>query len=78
MLTMTGGLMKGESSFLDWREQSYPAWMTSADIGDSSCLSTMVLHAAARKMLARMFRELGMEGKAPGMGRKGSGSFRSG
>lgn len=64
VLTATGGLMRGESSFLDWREQSYPAWMTSADIGDSSSLSTMILHAAARKMLARMFRELGMEGKA--------------
>ena len=36
VLTATGGLMRGESSFLDWREQSYPAWMTSADIGDSS------------------------------------------
>ena len=35
VLAATGGLVKGESSFLDWREQSYPAWMTSADIGDS-------------------------------------------
>lgn len=64
VLTGTGGLMKGESSFLDWREQSYPAWMTSADIGDSSSLSTMVLHAGAREVLCRMFRELGMEGRA--------------
>lgn len=64
MLTATGGLVKGESSFLDWREQSYPAWMTSADIGDSCSLSTMVLHAEARQVLARMLRELGLEGKA--------------
>lgn len=56
--------MKGESSVLDWREQSYPAWMTSADIGDSCSLSTMLLHAEARKILARMFRELGLEEKA--------------
>lgn len=64
VLTATGSLVKGESSFLDWREQSYPAWMTSADIGDSCSLSTMVLHAEARQILARMFRELGLEGKA--------------
>ena len=61
VLAATGGLVKGESSFLDWREQSYPAWMTSADIGDSCSLSTMVLHAEARKVLSRMFRELGLE-----------------
>ena len=64
VLAATGGLMKGESSVLDWREQSYPAWMTSADIGDSCSLSTMLLHAEARKILARMFRELGLEEKA--------------
>ena len=38
--------------------------MTSADIGDSCSLSTMLLHAEARKILARMFRELGLEEKA--------------
>lgn len=64
VLAATGGLVKGESSFLDWREQSYPAWMTSADIGDSCSLSTMLLHAEARKALSRMFRELGMREKA--------------
>ena len=26
------GLVKGESSFLDWREQTYPEWMEPADI----------------------------------------------
>ena len=48
VLAATGGLMKGESSVLDWREQSYPAWMTSADIGDSCSLSTMLLHLIHR------------------------------
>lgn len=76
VLAETGGLMKGESSFLDWREQSYPAWMTAADIGNSSSLSTMVLHAAARHVLARMFRELGLEEKA--LEWKEKGSFLSG
>jgi hypothetical protein len=41
-----GGLYRGESSFLDWREQSYAAW-TATDvvhIGMSRALSTNVLH----------------------------------
>lgn len=61
VLTGIGGLIKGESSFLDWREQSYPAWMSSADIGESCSLSTMVLHMASRRILSRMFRELGRD-----------------
>ncbi len=63
-LTTTGGLMKGESSVLDWRQQTYPAWMTSAHIGDSVSLSTMMLHVGARAVLAEMFLELGDEAKA--------------
>lgn len=45
----TDGLYTGEHSFLDWREQSYPAW-TATDtvhIGMSKSLSTNVLHYAA-------------------------------
>lgn len=41
------GLVKGESSFIDWREQSYPRWMEPADIYDTKCLGTnMVLYIA--------------------------------
>lgn len=75
VLAATGGLLKGESSFLDWREQTYPAWMTSADIGDSCSLSSMILHASARKSLACMFRELEMEEKSLKWGEKGSVLF---
>lgn len=64
VITDTGGLMKGESSVLDWREQTYPAWMTAADIGDSCSLSTMLLHMEVRHVLAHMFRELGQKEKA--------------
>jgi hypothetical protein len=53
------GLMFGESSFLDWREQTYPAWMEPADIYGGRALGTNVLHAAAYQDLARMARELG-------------------
>lgn len=52
------GLMRGETSFLDWRQQSYPDWMTTSDIGESSALSTMVLHRHVREILARMYEVL--------------------
>lgn len=57
-------LRPGETSFLDWREQSYPAWMTPADIGASYAFGTNVLHYIARQLLARMLRLLGREGEA--------------
>lgn len=57
-------LRPGETSFLDWREQSYPSWMTPADIGASYAFSTNILHYIARQLLARMLRELGREGQA--------------
>ncbi len=43
------GLYRGETSFLDWREQSYPGW-TAKDvrfIAESYALSTNVLHYQA-------------------------------
>ena len=32
------GMVKNESSFLDWRQQTYPAWMQPADIYQSENL----------------------------------------
>lgn len=55
------GLVRGESSFLDWREQSYPDWMTPSDIAESCSLSTMVLHAQARVVLSRMMSYQGKQ-----------------
>lgn len=52
-------LRRGETSFLDWREQSYPDWMTPADIGATYALGTNVVHYIARLILARMLRLLG-------------------
>lgn len=52
----TLGLYRGETSFLDWREQSYPAW-TAKDvrfIGESFALSTNVLHYQALQLAARL------------------------
>ena len=53
------GLFRGESSFLDWREQSYPRWMQPADIYQSQSLGTNALHYEAWRVLARMARSLG-------------------
>lgn len=48
------GLVKGESSFLDWREETYPRWMQPVDIFESECLGTNVVHFKANKVLAEM------------------------
>lgn len=48
------GLYRGETSFLDWREQTYPAW-TKEDvtfIAQSFALSTNVLHYQALRIAA--------------------------
>lgn len=54
------GLVRGESSFLDWREQSYPRWMQPADIAASPALGTNAVHLGARQVLARMARAMAL------------------
>lgn len=53
------GLVKGETSFIDWREQSYPKWMQTADIAQSEAMGTNVLYAAALQAVADMAADLG-------------------
>ncbi|MGM9826853.1 MAG: MGH1-like glycoside hydrolase domain-containing protein [Muribaculaceae bacterium] len=53
------GLVKGETSFIDWREQSYPKWMQTADIYQSEALGTSIVHARAWEVLSRIAAELG-------------------
>jgi hypothetical protein len=50
------GLYRGETSFLDWREQTYPAWTANAVsfIGQSFALSTNVLHYQALQLAATL------------------------
>jgi len=48
------GLVKGESSFLDWREQTYPRWMQPADIYESESLGTNAVHYQANIVLSKM------------------------
>ena len=48
------GMYSGESSFLDWREQTYPKWMDNRDIYVSHNLGTNVVHYKAHRILAEM------------------------
>ena len=52
---------RGEQSFLDWREQTYPAWTVPdlARIGESEALSTNVTHLVALETGARLSEERG-------------------
>ncbi len=55
------GLYRGETSFLDWRQQSYPEW-TAHDvvfIAQSFSLSTNVLHYEALELAAGLASEHG-------------------
>ncbi|MDE6468008.1 MAG: hypothetical protein K2L28_03825, partial [Muribaculaceae bacterium] len=62
----TGGLVKGETSFIDWREQSYPKWMQTVDIYNSEALGTSVVHAQALRTLAEIAAELGHKKEVAG------------
>ncbi|MDP2338695.1 MAG: glycogen debranching protein, partial [Bacteroidota bacterium] len=53
------GLMRGESSFLDWRKQTYPLWMEPADIYASLNLGTNAAHFRVLTILGKMAGELG-------------------
>lgn len=60
------GLYRGETSFLDWREQTYPAW--TADnvvfIAQSYALSTNVLHYQALQLATHLADAQGNAAKA--------------
>lgn len=53
------GLVKGETSFIDWREQSYPRWMQTADIAQSEAMGTNMVHAVGLQILSEMALDLG-------------------
>ena len=52
------GMVRGESSFLDWREETYPRWMQPADIYESECLGTNAVHYQANRVLSKMAKVL--------------------
>ncbi len=53
------GLYSGESSFLDWREQTYPKWMSNKDIYVSQNLGTNAVHYQTHVILSKMGKLLG-------------------
>lgn len=58
------GLVKGETSFIDWREQSYPKWMQTADIYNSEALGTSIVHAQTYRVLSEIASDLGKKKEA--------------
>lgn len=58
------GLVMGETSFIDWREQSYPRWMQTADISQSEAMGTNVMYAAALDAASEMASALGKKKEA--------------
>ncbi|TAF75020.1 MAG: glycogen debranching protein [Bacteroidetes bacterium] len=58
----SSGLFGGESTFLDWREQTYPTWMNNVDIYDSKNLGTNVVFSQAYDVLGQMAEALDQNG----------------
>ena len=60
------GLYRGETSFLDWREQSYPAWTAHnvVFIAQAFALSTNVLYYQALQLAAEMAQQRGQQAAA--------------
>ncbi len=58
------GLAHGETSFLDWREQTYPRWMQPADIYSGEALSTNAVYYRVYRILGAMDRALGKNDSA--------------
>ena len=60
------GLYTGEQSFLDWRDQSYAAWITDdlASMAGSKSVSTNAAHYKALTLAARLAGEAGDSARA--------------
>ena len=59
ILDAATGLVRGESSFLDWRKQTYPLWMEPSDIYASLNIGTNAAYCQALVTLGMMAEELG-------------------
>ncbi|MEL7220751.1 MAG: glycogen debranching protein, partial [Bacteroidota bacterium] len=69
------GMYSGESSFLDWREQTYPKWMSNMDIYVSHNLGTNVVHYQAHRILAQMAQ---LKGEASGIYEQRAAAIKKG
>lgn len=59
----TTGLAHGETTFLDWREQTYPRWLEPIDIYDAEALGTNAVYYRTYRILADMAKELNQPSK---------------
>lgn len=57
------GLMRGETSYMDWREQEYPQWMEPADIYSSESAVNNAVHYMAYSAMAEMCKLEGCGGE---------------
>lgn len=57
-------LMRGETSYLDWREQEYPLWMQPNDIYQSETLGTSLVHYQSLRILSEICRLQGQPREA--------------
>lgn len=57
-------LMRGETSYMDWREQEYPQWMEPADIYNSEATVNNAVHYMAIKVLSDICRAKGLNREA--------------
>ncbi len=71
------GLFYGESSFLDWREQTYPVWMEPVDIYHSHNLGTNAVFFETLSVLGKMGQELGIKNDYEKMAEDLKGSINS-
>lgn len=55
------GIFRGESSFLDWREQTYPRWATNEFIADSYALGTNMMYFSALQKTALLAEKTGKD-----------------
>lgn len=53
------GIFRGESSFLDWREQTYPRWAANEYIAESYALGTNMMYYSALKKTAVLSKKIG-------------------
>lgn len=63
-ITYVDGAVNGETSFIDWREQSHPKWMQTVDIYASQAQNTGAVHVAALDVLSKIAAELGKKDDA--------------
>jgi hypothetical protein len=56
------GFVRGETTFTDWRSQSYPGWMEPKDIYASNGADNTAIHIYALRVLSKLLQAKGRDG----------------